>query len=166
MSNIKEFRINSFPETEVLKDIFRTPEIQKRAAEFDGTVSSSGEGFSLIYKKARGILDILGHKEKGVFIFNDYFQTEPVRLPIGNRQVDLSLDARGDKSEIAVLAKIVGMDGSNIPILFSAFIKGHRIKAESGNAKILTRDEVSLALGLLSFMAEPFPNRVKSVQSK
>lgn len=164
MKSVEKEHHEHLPVSQILEDVFSIPEVVKRSKEFEGKSSSSGEASALVFKKARELLDKAGRIEKVYSdLFRDHFITDSVRIVVDNEPVYLSLFATLEKREIDVLANIINIKSSNIPILFSASFVGHKIKVESGNLERFGDRKLNLSLGIISLMSEQLPYERKPV---
>ena len=154
MNNGKENQTNHLLKSEVLKNIFRMPEVMRRARTMPSM--SETQGAAIVLNIGQEFAAKWGNK------INDcqgqYFRTEPVRISVNDEHVNLMIQSEKGRNEISILVEMADIHEKEISILFSVdfdnFKMMNPITAKNINGEKASLEEIRLALGLLSVIGE------------
>lgn len=149
MNNAENRPAFLFPESQVLTDIFRTPEVIRRANTLPAM--SRVEGAAIIFSISQDFINNWGDKMKNWS--GEYFRTEPVKALVNGEPVELIIHSGKDRKDVSILVRLHEQD-TNLPILLDVNLKPHDVSAENGNSEKASLEEIRLTLGLLSTIGE------------
>lgn len=149
MNNAKERPAFLFPGSKILSDIFRVPEVIRRANTLPAM--SRIEGAAIIHSISQGFINDWGNKIKDWS--GEYFRTKPVKILVDDEPVELIIHSGKERKDVSVLARLHGQE-ENLPILLNVNLEPHDVSTENGNGEKASLGEIRLMLGLLSTIGE------------